>query len=75
MIYLNKKEASAYLKNELGLSVSDKTLSKYITTGGGPKYFKFGWRVYYTDETINEWVSQKMSRPLRGSYEEGVNDK
>ncbi|MDD7313166.1 MAG: hypothetical protein PUH03_02270 [bacterium] len=68
--YLCKKEASTYLKNELGISISDKTLSKYITTGGGPEYFKFGWRVVYTVETLTEWVNSKMSKPLRGSFEE-----
>lgn len=71
--YLCKKEASAFLKNELGLSISDKTLSKYITTGRGPKYFKFGWHVVYTVETLTEWVNSKISKPLRGSFEEVKN--
>jgi hypothetical protein len=71
--YLCKKEASRYLKNEFGLSVSDKTLSKYITTGGGPKYYKFGWRVVYTVETLTEWVNSRMSKPLQGSFEEVKN--
>ncbi len=64
MQYLNKKQASAYLANELGLRVSDKTLSKYITTGQGPKYFKFGWRVVYTIDNLNDWVNSKLSKPL-----------
>ena len=72
--FLSKKQASSYLSNELGLKISDKTLSKYITTGGGPNYFKFGWRVVYTIETLNDWVNRKLSKPLRGSFEEVRND-
>ena len=72
--FLNKKEASLYLSNELGLTISDKTLSKYITTGHGPKYFKFGWRVVYTIDNLNDWVNRKLSKPLRGSFEEVRND-
>ena len=71
--FLNKKEASLYLSNELGLTISDKTLSKYITTGGGPKYFKFGCRVVYTIDSLNDWVNSKLSKPLQGSYEEMKN--
>ena len=67
--FLNKKEASSYLTNELGISVSTHTLSKYITIGGGPKYFKFGWRVVYTIESLTEWVNKKISNPLKGSFE------
>lgn len=68
--YLCKKEASTYLTKELGISISDKTLSKYITTGGGPEYFKFGWRVVYTIETLDEWVSNRLSGPKKGSFED-----
>ena len=68
--YLSKKEASSYLANEFGLTISEKTLSKYITTGNGPKYFKFGWRVVYTTETLTDWVNSKISKPLQGSYED-----
>lgn len=73
--YLSKSEASLYLFNELGLKISEKTLSKYITTGGGPIYYKFGWRVVYTIETLNNWVNEKLSKPLRGSFEEVRNEK
>ena len=73
--YLSKSEASSYLSKELGLKISEKTLSKYITTGGGPTYYKFGWRVVYTIETLNDWVNNKLSKPLRGSFEEVRNEK
>ena len=68
--YLCKKEASTYLTKELGITISDKTLSKYITEGGGPEYFKFGWRVVYTIETLDDWVSNKISGPKKGSFED-----
>ena len=69
MQYLSKKQASSYLYNELGLKISEKTLSKYITTGGGPVYHKFGWRVVYNAEDLINWANCKLSKPLHGSFE------
>ena len=71
MQYLTKKQASTYLSCNLGLTISEKTLSKYITTGGGPIYHKFGNRVVYTTNDLNDWVNSKISKPLRGSFEYG----
>ena len=69
MQYLTEKQASSDLSDELGLKISEKTLSKYITTGGGPVYYKFGNRVVYAANDLNDWVNNKMSKPLRGSFE------
>lgn len=50
--YLTKHEVAEYVSSELGLPLSGKTLSKYISQGGGPKYQKFGRRVVYTEENL-----------------------
>ncbi|MGN0919605.1 MAG: hypothetical protein ACI4OR_02455 [Alphaproteobacteria bacterium] len=38
--YFTKRQASEYLSQTLGLPLSEKTLSKYITMGGGGQIFK-----------------------------------
>ena len=61
IMYFTKVQASEYLK-KLGISISENTLSKYITVGGGPEYFKFNRKVLYTQETLDKWVSSKLSK-------------
>lgn len=68
--FLTKREASAYLTGTLGLPVSVQSLSKYITNGGGPVYQKFGGRVVYTQEALEEWVSSRLSPLFHHSSEE-----
>ena len=65
--YLTKKQASDFLTNELGLPISDKTLSKFITCGGSPIYQKFGSRVLYTRENLIKWADSKLSEPRYNS--------
>ena len=68
--YLTKTKASEFLSDEMGLPVAVKTLSKYITTGGGPKYRKFGSRVVYLESELREWADSRLSPILRNSCEE-----
>ena len=72
--YLNKTEASQFLKEELGISISKTTLSKYITQGGSPVYRKFGRRVLYTPEDLIAWANARMSKPRLNSSCEKDND-
>jgi len=65
--YFNKRQASAYLTETLGLAVAEKTLSKMITVGGGPKYRKFGRRVVYTLTDLNDWANSKLSVAVNNS--------
>ena len=65
--YLTKKQASEYLTNELGLPISEKTLSKYISIGGSPTFRKFGRRVVYTIDDLTNWAQSKLSKPVTNS--------
>lgn len=47
--WLTPKEAAEYL----GLSYS--TLAHYRSLGGGPIFYKFGWRVAYTKADLLAW--------------------
>lgn len=61
-IYLTRAEASTVLQ-KLGLAVSESSLAKYATHGGGPEYYKFrNSRVYYTYEALNRWAQQELKK-------------
>ncbi len=67
MEYLTKKQASEYLTKERGFPVSEKTLSKLISVGGSPIYQKFGARVLYTQENLDNWANSRLSKPRTNS--------
>ena len=59
--FLSRKQAAAYLARK-GLSRSEKTLAKYATTGGGPKFRKFGTRqVVYSIADLDYWIEEQLS--------------
>jgi hypothetical protein len=65
--YLTRKEVCSYL-TEQGINVSISQLTKYVTNGGGPTYFKFGKKkVLYRPEDIDSWVQNNLSAPLNSS--------
>ncbi len=66
--YRNRKEASEYIK-EKGLDISPKTLAKFATVGGGPKFQRFKRRVVYTTEFLDEWLEERLSPPVRSTSE------
>lgn len=65
--YINREEAAKYLTEQRGLKVSANTLQKWVTTGGGPAYRRFGKRAVYLVEELNEWAERKLSAPRNSS--------
>jgi hypothetical protein len=63
--YLERPAAAEYLTSK-GLRVSKNTLQKWVTTGGGPAYRRFGLRAVYTREDLDAWAQSKLTAP-RGS--------
>lgn len=53
--YLDRTEAAEYLTAK-GLRVSKNTLQKWVTTGGGPSYRRFGLRAVYTRADLDTCV-------------------
>ena len=51
--YLNNDEAAAYLQ------LSPRTLEKQRVVGGGPKFRKFGRRVVYAIEDLENWAGAR----------------
>jgi len=60
--YRDRKGAADYL-TQRGMKMSWRTLQKFATTGGGPRYRIFGNRALYTDPDLNEWADAKLSEP------------
>lgn len=65
--YLSREEAAQYLTEQRGLKTSKLTLQKWVTTGGGPSYRRFGKRAVYLISDLNDWAEQKLSAPRRSS--------
>jgi hypothetical protein len=66
MNYLARTEAAEFLRSQ-GYPVAKNTLQKYATTGGGPKFRRFGNRVLYTPEDLTGWAESKLSEPMNST--------
>ena len=64
--FLTRAEAAAYLTAR-GLRITKNTLQKMATTGGGPPYRKFGFRVLYTPGELIDWALAKLGPEQRSS--------
>jgi hypothetical protein len=62
-------DAAAYVRNKWGVPCAPKWLAKLATTGGGPKFARFGRVPIYTDVDLDDWVLSRMS-PIVGSTSE-----
>lgn len=64
--YLSRAESAQYLTDR-GLITAKTTLQKLVTTGGGPKYHRFGHRAVYLQADLDEWAERKLSAPRLSS--------
>ncbi len=64
--YLDRREAAEYLSAR-GLRVSHKTLQKWVTTGGGPVYRRWGRNAVYLVSDLDAWAAAKLSPPRSSS--------
>ena len=70
--YLTRPEAAYYLTGR-GLKISKNTLQKMATVGGGPLYQIFGNKALYTNENLDDWAEEKLSKPRRTTSEATAN--
>ena len=61
--YLNTREAAAHL------GLSTRTLDRYRVSGDGPVFLKFGGRVRYLREDLDDWA---CSRRRRSTSDDGT---
>lgn len=59
--FLNTAAAAKYLETEWGgpAALSVSTLEKARVSGGGPAFVKFGHRVGYRVEDLDEWARER----------------
>jgi len=65
-LFLSREEAAQYL-TERGLQTAKGTLQKWVTTGGGPAYRRFGKRAVYRIEDLDAWAESKLTAPRHSS--------
>ncbi len=53
-MYLNTVEAGRYL------GLSHRTLRRYRVTGEGPLYYRFGGRVRYRRDDLDDWAAKRQ---------------
>ena len=61
--YLNTREAAVHL------GLSTRTLDRYRVSGDGPVFLKFGGRVRYLREDLDDWA---RSRRRRSTSDDGT---
>ena len=65
-IYLNTLEAARHL------GLSTRTLERYRVSGEGPVFIKFGGRVRYLREDLDDWAK---SRRRRSTSDDGTGER
>lgn len=58
---LRRAEASAYLKATWGVDCSPRTLAKYATLGGGPRFQHAGRFPLYMPAELDAWATARLS--------------
>jgi len=63
--FLNRREASRYLRERYGLSVCERTLSEWDRLGRGPAHHRIGSRIFYTPRDLDALVEQSRTEGPR----------
>lgn len=59
-LFLRRKEASAYLRENFGLERAPSTLAKLAVIGGGPPFRLLNRVPLYTPADLDRWVASKL---------------
>lgn len=69
--YWTTAETSFYLTDVKGINTTETTLRTLVSRGQGPKFFKIGRQVRYTQETVDAWLSDRISPAKSNSMDGG----
>lgn len=67
---LDTKRASEHLAAH-GITLAPATARKKRIRGGGPRFHKFGHKVFYTREDLDAWVSENLSPAFSNTSQPG----
>jgi hypothetical protein len=62
-------EASVYLAAVHGLTVAMRTLDKYRSVGGGPRFQKFNRSALYHRDDLDTWALEKLGETKASTSE------
>lgn len=66
-IFLSRRFAAKFVRENFGVRCSEKWLAKLVVTGGGPRYWKNGRSVLYRRDALEAWVARRVSGPWTSS--------
>lgn len=69
---LRRTEASDYLREVYGIRCAPATLAKMVTTGTGPRYYKFNRSPLYPVDELAAWARRRLG-PLHSSSSDSLN--
>jgi hypothetical protein len=67
--YRNRKQATAYLRDEKGIPCGDLFLAQHASAGTGPQFRYSGRHPVYTEDDLDAWVEARLSAPVRSPSE------
>jgi hypothetical protein len=66
--FLTRKQSAEFL-TEQGLTVTNTTLQKLASVGGGPEYRIFGNRAVYAPDELLAWAEAKLTASRKSTSE------
>jgi len=67
-------EASTYLAAAHGLTIAMRTLDKYRSVGGGPRFQKFNRSALYHRDDLDAWALEKLGDSKASTSDTGANN-
>jgi len=67
--YMNRKEASAYLRQKWGIRLAAPTLAKKATQGGGPPFQLDGRFPVYSDAGLDAYAQARLGATVSSTAE------
>lgn len=67
--FKRRPEASAYIEENYGFSVSPRTLANYAVSGGGPAFRKAGRTPLYSVTDLDAWAESRIGRKVHSTSE------
>ena len=66
-LYLSRRLAARYVRENYGIRCSEKWLAKLAVTGGGPRFYRNLRSVLYRRDSLDAWVVGRISGPMTSS--------
>lgn len=66
-IFLRRKNAARYVREEWGLPCQPNWLAKLAVVGGGPVFRRCGRWPVYDRGALDDWARSRLSRPMRST--------